>query len=340
MLDTRERLLNSDFPAVQRGRLESLQVNLGYKCNLSCTHCHVNAGPNRKELMSRETIDQLLEYIELHDIKTLDLTGGAPELNPDFRYFVTEARQRGVHVMDRCNLTILLEPGQQDLAQFLVDNQVEIVASLPCYTQDNVDAQRGKGVFDGSIIALQQLNALGYGFGDPDKALSLVYNPGGAFLPPGQQQLELDYKEHLRKHFEIEFDQLYTITNMPISRFGAVLAAKGEFENYMDLLRSSFSQTNLDNVMCKSLISIDWQGFVYDCDFNQMLDMPLNGVNAGDQLDAAEAAKSSDLIATTDSRTHISELLSQSLIGAPIVVADHCYGCTAGQGSSCGGALD
>jgi radical SAM/Cys-rich protein len=340
MLDTRERLLNSDFPAVQRGRLESLQVNLGYKCNLSCTHCHVNAGPNRKELMSRETIDQLLEYIELHDIKTLDLTGGAPELNPDFRYFVTEARQRGVHVMDRCNLTILLEPGQQDLAQFLVDNQVEIVASLPCYTQDNVDAQRGKGVFDGSIIALQQLNALGYGFGDPDKALSLVYNPGGAFLPPGQQQLELDYKEHLRKHFEIEFDQLYTITNMPISRFGAVLAAKGEFENYMDLLRSSFSQTNLDNVMCKSLISIDWQGFVYDCDFNQMLDMPLHGVNAGDQLDAAEVAKSSDLIATTDSRTHISELLSQSLIGAPIVVADHCYGCTAGQGSSCGGALD
>lgn len=337
MLDTRERLLNSDFPAVQRGRLESLQVNLGYKCNLSCTHCHVNAGPNRKELMSRETIDQLLEYIELHDIKTLDLTGGAPELNPDFRYFVTEARQRGVHVMDRCNLTILLEPGQQDLAQFLVDNQVEIVASLPCYTQDNVDAQRGKGVFDGSIIALQQLNALGYGFGDPDKALSLVYNPGGAFLPPEQQQLEQDYKEHLRKHFDIEFDQLYTITNMPISRFGAVLASKGEFENYMDLLRSSFSQTNLDNVMCKSLISIDWQGFVYDCDFNQMLDMPLHGVKPNTLIDAD---RSGDLIATTDSRTHISELLSQSLIGAPIVVADHCYGCTAGQGSSCGGALD
>ncbi len=333
MLDTRERLLNSDFPSVTRTKLETLQVNLGYKCNLSCTHCHVNAGPNRKELMSRETIDQLLEYIDRHDIQALDLTGGAPELNPDFRYFVVEARKRGVHVMDRCNLTILLEPGQEDLAQFLSDNQVEIVASLPCYTQDNVDAQRGKGVFDGSIIALQLLNSLGYGHGDSKKPLSLVYNPGGAFLPPAQQQLEEDYTVHLRKHFDIEFDQLYTITNMPISRFGAVLAAKGEFENYMDLLRSSFSQENLDSVMCKSLISIDWQGYVFDCDFNQMLDMPL--------LTAKPAPpESNELIATTETRTHISDLLQRDLLGSSIVVADHCYGCTAGQGSSCGGALD
>ena len=223
--------------------------------------------------------------------------------------------------------------GQEDLAQFLSDNQVEIVASLPCYTQDNVDAQRGKGVFDGSIIALQMLNSLGYGHGDSKKPLSLVYNPGGAFLPPAQQQLEEDYTVHLRKHFDIEFDQLYTITNMPISRFGAVLAAKGEFENYMNLLRSSFSQKNLDSVMCKSLISIDWQGYVFDCDFNQMLDMPL--------LTAKPAPpESNELIATTETRTHISDLLQRDLLGSSIVVADHCYGCTAGQGSSCGGALD
>jgi radical SAM/Cys-rich protein len=216
MLDTRDHLLDSDFPAIKRGRLETLQVNLGYKCNLSCTHCHVNAGPNRKELMSRETIDLLLEYIDLQGIRSLDLTGGAPELNPHFRYFVEQARARGVHVMDRCNLTVLFEPGQEDLAQFLAQQKVEIVASLPCYTEDNVDKQRGKGVFGGSIEALKLLNDLGYGRGNPGMKLSLVYNPGGAFLPPPQEKLQADYKRELQDHFGIQFDELYTIANFSL----------------------------------------------------------------------------------------------------------------------------
>lgn len=327
MLDTRGRLFDSDFPAIQRSKLETLQVNLGYLCNLSCTHCHVNAGPNRKELMSRETIDTLLRYMDINAIKNLDLTGGAPELNPEFRYFVQEARARGIHVMDRCNLTVLLEPGQEGLAAFLAEQEVEVVASLPCYTADNVDKQRGKGTFDGSIEALLKLNQLGYGKGHASRKLSLVYNPGGAFLPPPQMQLEQDYKKELYEAFGIEFDQLYTIANMPISRFGAVLASKGEFENYMQLLKNSYSQSNLASVMCRSLISVDWQGYVYDCDFNQMLELPLQMSAGGQGLIAREG------------RTHIDDLIEQSLEGCDIVVADHCYGCTAGQGSSCGGAL-
>lgn len=330
MRDTRALLLESDFPAIRRKQLETLQVNLGYLCNLSCTHCHVDASPRRTELMDRETIDLLLDYIDQEGIRTLDLTGGAPEMNPEFRYFVSQARKRGVHVMDRCNLTILLEPGYEDLAQFLSDNGVEIVASLPCYTEDNVDKQRGRGVFDASIEGLLKLNALGYGFGAPDKKLSLVYNPGGAFLPPPQVSLQADYKRHLMAHFNIEFDELYTITNMPISRFGSFLLAKGEFEEYMDLLKTSYSQANLDGLMCKSQISVDWQGYIYDCDFNQMLEMPM-------QL---PTHKSTDLIASTKTRPHIKDLIGVSLEGANIVVADHCYGCTAGQGSSCGGALE
>lgn len=327
MLDTRGRLFDSDFPAIQRSKLETLQVNLGYLCNLSCTHCHVNAGPNRKELMSRETIDTLLRYMDINAIKNLDLTGGAPELNPEFRYFVQEARARGIHVMDRCNLTVLLEPGQEGLAAFLAEQEVEVVASLPCYTADNVDKQRGKGTFDGSIEALLKLNQLGYGKGHASRKLSLVYNPGGAFLPPPQMQLEQDYKKELYEAFGIEFDQLYTIANMPISRFGAVLASKGEFENYMQLLKNSYSQSNLASVMCRSLISVDWQGYVYDCDFNQMLELPLQMSAGGQGLIAREG------------RTHIDDLIEQRLEGCDIVVADHCYGCTAGQGSSCGGAL-
>lgn len=327
MLDTRGRLFDSDFPAIQRSKLETLQVNLGYLCNLSCTHCHVNAGPNRKELMSRETIDTLLRYMDINGIKNLDLTGGAPELNPEFRYFVQEARARGIHVMDRCNLTVLLEPGQEGLAAFLAEHEVEVVASLPCYTADNVDKQRGKGTFDGSIEALLKLNQLGYGKGHTSRKLSLVYNPGGAFLPPPQMQLEQDYKKELYEAFGIEFDQLYTIANMPISRFGAVLASKGEFENYMQLLKNSYSHSNLASVMCRSLISVDWQGYVYDCDFNQMLELPLQMSAGGQGLIAREG------------RTHIDDLIDQSLDGCYIVVADHCYGCTAGQGSSCGGAL-
>lgn len=326
MLDVKPKLMESDFPAIRRSSISTLQVNLGYLCNLSCTHCHVNAGPTRKELMSKSTMDELLELIDAHDIKTLDLTGGAPELNPYFRYFVKEARARGVHVMDRCNLTVLLEPGQEDLAAFLAENEVEVVASLPCYTEDNVDKQRGKGTFDGSINALILLNKLGYGLGNEHLKLSLVYNPGGAFLPPPQEALKHDYQQHLMQHFGIEFDDLYTITNMPIARFGSVLLSKGQFDEYMNLLKSAYSESNLDNVMCRSTLSVDWQGYLYDCDFNQMLELPITSTKP-------------DVIATDRRGMHISELLKTNLDGRFIVVAEHCFGCTAGQGSSCGGAL-
>lgn len=326
MLDVKPRLLGSEFPNIHRKEISTLQVNLGYLCNLSCTHCHVNAGPTRKELMSKETINELLALIDAHGIKTLDLTGGAPELNPHFRYFVKEARSRDVHVMDRCNLTVLLEPGQEDLAVFLAGHDVEVVASLPCYTEDNVDKQRGKGTFNSSIKALALLNKLGYGNGDPNRKLSLVYNPGGPFLPPPQSTLKADYQRHLAQHFAIQFDDLYTITNMPIARFGSVLLSKGKFEEYMDLLKGAFSAPNLEQVMCRSTISVDWQGFLYDCDFNQMLDLPIK-------------SHRSDIIASDKTAMHISELLNGQLDGQPIVVAEHCFGCTAGQGSSCGGAL-
>ncbi|WP_082885977.1 arsenosugar biosynthesis radical SAM (seleno)protein ArsS, partial [Oleiphilus sp. HI0061] len=256
-----------------------------------------------------------------------DLTGGAPEMNPYFRYLVEEARSLGVHVIDRCNLTILQEPGYEDLAEFLAANEVEVVASLPCYTKDNVDQQRGKGVFEDSIKSLKLLNKLGYGVEGSGLTLSLVYNPGGPFLPPPQQQLEQDYKKELYENFDILFDQLFTITNMPISRFGSVLLSKGEFHNYMDLLKESYAKENLTSVMCRSLISIDWQGHVFDCDFNQMLDMPMLRLEGG-------------LIASDKNRMHLSDILGQAIEGSTIVVADHCYGCTAGQGSSCGGALD
>ncbi|MFD2228961.1 arsenosugar biosynthesis radical SAM (seleno)protein ArsS [Alkalimarinus sediminis] len=324
MLDTRPMLLLSDFPQIRRAELHTLQVNLGYKCNLSCTHCHVAAGPNRTEMMDRKTVDMLLQFIDAQNIKVLDLTGGAPEMNPEFRYLVTQARKRDVKVIDRCNLTVLLEPDYEDMAQFLADNQVEIVASLPCYSEENVDKQRGKGVYDGSIEALQRLNQLGYGIEGSGLLLNLVYNPGGAFLPPPQQQLELDYKRELFDRFSIEFNELFSITNMPISRFGSVLLSKGEFNNYMGLLKGAYSEQNLESVMCRNLISIDWQGYVYDCDFNQMLEMPLVQPNNHIASD----------------RTHIADLIEQNIEGHPIVVANHCYGCTAGQGSSCGGALE
>ncbi len=329
MLDTRPYLLDTSFPPIKRGKLETLQLNMGYRCNLSCTHCHVNAGPNRTEQLTEETLALVLDFIDLHDIQALDLTGGAPEMNPWFKTLVRAARQRGVHVMDRCNLTILLEPGYEDMAEFLASEEVEVVASLPCYTQDNVDAQRGKGVFDGSIQALQRLNALGYGYGKDHLQLSLVYNPGGPFLPPPQEKLEEDYKRELAAHFDIHFDHLYAITNMPISRFGSVLLSKGQFEDYMQLLKSSYSAENLKQVMCRSLLSIDWQGYVYDCDFNQMLNLPMhhNG-HAG------------NMIATDHPRVHLSELLDEALEGRAINIGEHCWGCTAGQGSSCGGALD
>jgi radical SAM/Cys-rich protein len=316
MRDTRPLLLHSDFPPVHRASLETLQVNLGYLCNLSCVHCHVNAGPHRTEQMGRETIDALLALLDRAAIHTLDLTGGAPELNPHFRYLVREARALDVHVIDRCNLTVLLEPGQEDLADFLAEQQVEICASLPCYVQENVEAQRGKGVYDASIQALQQLNALGYG---AERILNLVYNPVGPVLPPPQEALETDYRRELKERFGIRFNHLMTITNMPISRFGSVLLAQGQYTEYMHLLRENFSQSNMETLMCRRLLSVDWQGFLYDCDFNQMLDLPL---------------------LASDRRRHIRDLLSTLTLDEPIITGEHCYGCAAGQGSSCGGALD
>jgi radical SAM/Cys-rich protein len=319
MLDTRALLIATDFPAIKRASLDTLQVNLGYLCNLSCVHCHVNAGPTRTEMMDEKTIEQVLELARTTGAATLDLTGGAPELNPYFGQLVSRARADGIHVIDRCNLTVLFEPGQEQLAEFLAQQQVEISASLPCYEESNVQEQRGKGVYDQSIRALRLLNSLGYGR-DPALKLNLVYNPVGAALPPPQAALELDYKRELGERFGIEFNQLFTITNMPISRFGAVLLAQGEYQQYMDLLRDNFSNGNLDTVMCKNLLSIDWQGYLYDCDFNQMLDLPL--------------------VARGNERTHIAELLANTdLTGAAITTGEHCYGCTAGQGSSCGGAL-
>jgi len=319
MHDTKNLLLKTSFPKPGRSKLDTLQVNLGYICNQSCKHCHVNAGPKRTEIMSLENINAILSFIKFNNIKKLDLTGGAPELNPHFRYLVCEASAMDIQVIDRCNLTILNEPEQQGLAEFLAQNKVEVVASLPCYSKANVDEQRGKGVFDGSIQGLKKLNALGYGKIGSGLTLNLMYNPVGAFLPPSQQSLEAEYRQKLQEDFDIEFSQLYTLTNMPIMRFGSTLISKGEFENYMQLLKTSHSSDNLQTVMCRSLISIDWQGYIYDCDFNQMLDMPTSFSH--------------------NNKTHITELNLLHLQQAPIQVGEHCYGCTAGSGSSCGGAL-
>ena len=309
----------TDFPSIRRKRVDTLQVNLGYKCNQSCLHCHVNAGPTRTEMMSREMVFEVIAYLKAAGIGTLDLTGGAPELNPHFRLLVKAARDIGVKVMDRCNLTILHEPGQEDLADFLRDNEVAIVASLPCYLEDNVDKQRGKGVFDSSIRALKLLNEKGFGIPGSPLTLSLVYNPQGPSLPPAQGPLEADYRKHLGGQFGIQFTELFVLTNMPIQRFGSTLISKGQFTHYMDVLKNAYQAANLDSVMCRSLLSVDYQGYVYDCDFNQMLGLPLAWKNK--------------------SRAHLRDLIGADLGNNPIVVKDHCYGCTAGQGSSCGGAL-
>lgn len=328
MLDTEPLLQVTDFPAINRSVLTTLQINLGYLCNLSCTHCHVNAGPKRTELMDEETINSILKFIDQQNIKVIDLTGGAPEMNPHFKYFVREARARNCEVIDRCNLTILVEPGYEDMADFLAEQKVKIVASLPCYEEKNVNEQRGNGVYHDSIAALKKLNKLGYGH-DPSLILDLVYNPNGAFLPPPQAQLEADYKRELAAGHDIIFNELFTITNMPISRFGAVLLAHNQFDDYITLLKNNFSDQNLTNVMCKSILSIDWQGYVYDCDFNQML-----GWGADASLANTQA------IATDQQRIHINDVFGQDVSGKPIVIGQHCYGCTAGQGSSCSGALD
>src|SRR5204863_7736396 len=251
------------FPALRRARLETLQVNLGYKCNQSCLHCHVNAGPTRTEMMSREIVLEVLNFIGQKKIRTLDITGGAPELNPHFRELVTRARALGAHVIDRCNLTVLEEPGQEDLAEFLAREDVEIIASLPCYTEELVDRQRGKGVYETSIRALRCLNALGYAVEGSRLALNLVYNPQGASLPPPQEKLEADYKRVLGERFGIRFNRLYTLANMPIARFGSTLISRGQFNAYMKLLQESYREENLGAVMCRTLISVHWQGTAY-----------------------------------------------------------------------------
>lgn len=317
MQDSRALLVRSgtDFPALRRRRTSILQVNLGYLCNLSCVHCHVNAGPTRVEMMNAEVVEQVIEVLGQGHIEVLDLTGGAPEMNPHFRHLVRAARALGVTVIDRCNLTILLEPGYEDLAGFLASHGVQVVASLPCYSEENVAKQRGKGVFPDSIEAIRRLNALGYGDQLP---LDLVYNPVGAHLPPPQAALEADYKRELGERFGIRFNRLLTLTNMPISRFGAVLLAHQQFNDYMRLLRDHHNEANLEAVMCRHTLSVDYRGYLYDCDFNQMLDLPQGHDSR---------------------RPHLRELLEGDKEDEVIYVADHCFGCTAGAGSSCGGAL-
>ena len=318
MHDTLPLLKKIRFPAIARARLDTLQVNLGYQCNQSCLHCHVNAGPHRTEMMDAATLALIPEVLAARGLGTLDLTGGAPELHDGFRDLVRAARAQGVRVIDRCNLTILFEPGQAGLAAFLAEQRVEIVASMPCYSAANVDKQRGDGVFDLSIAALQQLNALGYGLPGSGLVLNLVYNPQGASLPPDQQTLQADYKRELLAHFGIVFNDLFALTNMPIQRFGSTLVSKGSFDAYMELLKNSYQPHNLAGVMCRSTVSVDHQGWLSDCDFNQQLGLPLG---------------------TSGLRRHLRDLLKTSIDDQAIRVAGHCYGCTAGQGSSCGGVL-
>ncbi len=303
---------------LRRVHPEILQINVGKLCNLTCVHCHVNAGPKRKEIMTRRTVDRIIDWLAKTDIPTLDLTGGAPEMIPDFRYFVERVKslQPSRHVIDRCNLTILLEPGYADLAEFLAMNQIEIIASMPCYSAKNVNAQRGEGVFEGSIKALQLLNSLGYGY-DPELPLHLVYNPIGASLPRPQAELETDYKRELANHFGIVFNKLYTITNLPIGRFAAYLRHNDKLDEYMELLINAFNPATVDGLMCRNTISVGWRGEVYDCDFNQQLGMQWkNGAPI-----------------------FLWDVDPEKVDNRKIMTGDHCFGCTAGSGSSCGGAL-
>jgi radical SAM/Cys-rich protein len=317
MHDTWPLLKDSDFPEIERGAVTTLQLNLGYRCNLSCIHCHVNAGPRRTEAMDQATMQLALTVAERLQVQNLDLTGGSPEMNPQFRWLVEQAKGAGLHVMDRLNPTIMEEPGYDWVGGFLARHEVEIVASLPCYSQDNVDEQRGDGVFESSIRALRQLNALGYGQPGNPLQLNLVYNPNGAFLPPGQEALEQTYHRLLGENFGIVFNRLYALANMPIQRFGSWLLSKGQFQGYMDTLRNAHRDENLASVMCRSTLSVGYDGQLYDCDFNQMFKLPLAG---------------------RDRPTHLRDLLDHD-VPRRIAVAGHCYGCTAGQGSSCGGAL-
>jgi radical SAM/Cys-rich protein len=306
---------NTDFPQIRRLSIRILQVNLGYKCNQSCLHCHVNASPKRTEMMNKDTIDEVINFSYQNNIETVDLTGGAPEMNQYFEYMIKKLREKDINIIDRCNLTILEEKGMLRMVDFLAEHEVEIVASLPCYKDTNVDAQRGKGVFTKSIKALQRLNKKGYGL-NKKLMLNLVYNPQGPELPPKQSELELEYKSYLLENYNIIFNNLFTITNMPINRFGSMLVSKKKFHSYMDLLKSTFSQTAKDNVMCRNLLSIDYEGYVYDCDFNQMLGIDMS-----------------------NKKTHITDIKKDGLVNKIIATGDHCYGCTAGSGSSCGGVI-
>ncbi len=296
-----------------------LQINVGKLCNLTCIHCHVNAGPARKEIITRDTLARILDWQRHANLPVIDLTGGAPEMIPDFRWLIESLRadHPEADIIDRCNLTILLEPGHEDTAAFLAKNRVQIVASMPCYSPENVNAQRGDGVFDGSIAALQKLNALGYGI-DPALPLHLVYNPNGDFLPGDQAELQADYKRELHDHFGIVFNDLYALTNLPVARFASWLRNNHRYDDYLTLLRDAFNPASVDGLMCRDTVNISWQGEVHDCDFNQMLHLP-----AG----------------VSESKLHLWDLDPATLAGAPIRTAEHCFGCTAGAGSSCGGAL-
>jgi len=308
--------LSEDGVNLTRISLDILQVNVGKLCNQACHHCHVDASPTRTEFMTRETVDRILAFLEASDVQTVDVTGGAPELIPDYRYFVDRIKRLGRHVIDRCNLTVIFEPGQEDLVDYYVGHQIELVCSLPCYQEDNVDAQRGRGVFEKSIRALQILNERGYGKPGSGLELHLVYNPVGASLPPPQEELAADYREELLEQFGIVFNELFTITNMPINRFASYLKRRGELDDYMATLQANYNAATLPRLMCRSQVSVDWLGNIYDCDFNQMLDMHADG-----------------------EPTKIWDYAPDQLVDRHLKVGDHCYGCTAGAGSSCGGEL-
>ncbi len=321
-MDTRVRhlfnqtLADNGCPPLTRASLSELQINLGYLCNQACEHCHVEAGPKRTELMTRETMERIVAWAARHGVRAADLTGGAPEMNPDFRWFVDALRSHNIAITSRCNITVLFEPGQEDLATWYADRNVRLVCSLPCYSRENVDQQRGKGVFGKSIAGLQALNAAGYAC-EPGKTIDLVYNPIGAVLPPAQADLETDYRTRLKEDFDIEFNNLLTITNLPINRFEHYLKRTGQLEDYIQLLADNFNPQTVAPLMCRHLLSVDWQGYVFDCDFNQMLGLPLG--NSGSR--------------------QLWEIDPTALKGSEIAVGRHCYGCTAGAGSSCGGAL-
>lgn len=313
-----DQLAEQGVSPLYRKKLTTLQINVGKVCNQTCTHCHVDAGPDRRESMTYETAKQVIDFLARSEVKTLDITGGAPEMNPHFRMLVQEARKLDKQVIDRCNLTILLAKGFTDLPEFLAEHQVNVVASLPCYLEENCDAQRGSGVFVKSIDAIRKLNGLGYAQPNSNLQLDLVYNPTGLGLPPDQQKLEVAYKSELDARYGIHFNSLLAITNMPVSRFLDDLLRRGKYEEYLERLNQSFNPGTIGDLMCRSLLSVDWSGFIYDCDFNQMLDLA---------------------ITEGENRVHISQLTDDLLSGRAIRVANHCYGCTAGCGSSCGGSL-